>query len=376
MSINNIGKNEKIYLELLEFPETNYYIKDLKRGRNAYLSVLRRYTEFARMSPKELIEEARNNIRESKNRLLQFGHFLKSEGVSGGTIRQYLGSKLGRFFRYNMNPIIWTKDDWLPFPDQGIKSKELTENGLKIEKLRFFLKKILRRAKNFRDKAIICSIFSSTMDLSDLFKVTKQNWVLNYDKVSNTNIIIYKRSKNNKSKIAFFSSESCSFINDYFKYERKIFENENEPIFLTFRKNKKDDEHQHSLEPATFSHILRNITLELGINGLDPKSIKKLNITLLKKAGIDQDFLKIQMAHPKGFENANDPDFIEDLRKKYLEIEDMVTIGDESNKIAIKINALENQYRELQTEFTEIKSELKEIKATLLILKTYMTRLT
>ena len=376
MSNNNFRKNNKINSELLKYAETNYYIKDLKQGKNAYLRILHRFTEYSGMNPKELIDEAKNNIRGAKDRLLRFGEFLKAKGVSNRTIKQYLASKLGRFFKYNMNPIIWIKTDWNPYPDQLVKLEEIKESGGKNEEWQPLLKKILRRAKNFREKAIICSIFSSAMDLIDLIKITKKIWDENYDKASNTNIIIYERPKTNNFKIAFFNSESCSFLKDYFKYERKIFESENEPIFLTFRKNKKEIEHQRPLDTKRFSHILRTITSELGIEGLTPKSIKNLNTAYLKKASFNNDYIEYQMAYPKGFKNANDPEFIKYLREKYLEIEDIITIGNGSNKTTIKINTLGNKVRELQSEIREIKSELKELNATLLILKTYMTRLT
>ena len=111
MSTINYEKKKRSYKDLLEFIETKYYIRDLKNGVNTYLSVLQRYINFTGKNPKELIDEAQVNIKKAKIGLFEFGEFLKENGLSNRTIRQYLGSKLGRFFRYNMTPIIWTKMD-------------------------------------------------------------------------------------------------------------------------------------------------------------------------------------------------------------------------------------------------------------------------
>ncbi|MFX1450160.1 MAG: tyrosine-type recombinase/integrase [Promethearchaeota archaeon] len=375
MSNTYPNRRKKEYTKLMEFPETHYYIKDLNKDQNAYLSVLERYTRFTGLNPKKLIEEARHNIRDAKDRLLQFGDFLKAKGVSNRTIRQYLGSKLGRFFKYNMNPIIWTKVDWKLFPDQPINSKELKENGIKVQNIKLILMKVLKKIKNFRDKAIICSLFSSAMNLVDLLEITKRDWDQNYDKVTNTNIIIYKNSKTNKFETAFFSSESCSLVRDYFKFERREFESETEPIFLTFRKNRKEMEHQRPLDPYTFSHILISITSELGIEGLNQKSIRNFTINNLKKYNLDEEYFNYIILYPETIKNSN-ADFIKNFRKGCLEIEDLFIIGDISNRTSIKIYDLEKQIRELKSEIMDMKSDLKEIHATILILKTFITRLT
>jgi len=356
-----MSRKKENFSDFLKSEEVQNYVKGLKKGQNAYLKALKRFCEFLDRTPKEIIELRKKDERGLKEQLHLWGRQLQSDGISNSTIIQYLGSKLGRFFKRNLLPITWFDEDWKTYPIAA-KDKNIYWKDTKVKDYKKLLKCVIDNCKNLRDKAIIIGKFSSGMDDVDLFQITVQHWKINYDEDTNTNLVQYNRAKTGVSGVAFFSSEACTLINQYIEMENR---QDNELIFYTMKRNDLEKDVK-PLTPNRFSHALRELTEPLQIEGLTPKTLRRLCETQLIEAELYKDHRLVWLNRTGRQSDAYNlfKHSVEKFREKCLEVENWVTIGNPvvNGKIAEEVEALKQENKEIKEQLEHVLKMVQDLK--------------
>jgi integrase len=206
--------------ELLEDSKIKIWMSEYKNKPNTqriYLQAMRAYTDFTKKSPKELIEEAKADIRAGKfmderaifEDFTLFNGFLIDSGLAPKTRSSHLTGVKSFFRKYYIE---------VPQIRNDNRVKPLEKNK-KIP-----TKEDLQAVLNVCDpleKALILTGCSSGLSAEEVRNLRLEDYFSGYDENDKIATLQLRRTKTDIDFITFLSPEATRAINDYLEYRER-----------------------------------------------------------------------------------------------------------------------------------------------------------
>jgi len=289
-------------LNIEEYPEVQTWLKTVSPStRPNYLAALKRFCEFSRKDPSELIRIRDSEIRNPdpnsrtiiRDLVLDFRVYLEKEGYApktintwDGAVRSFFSAVLGRAGMVNVknyrNAQVSRKKDLVPTLEE--------------------LKRMLDVC-NLEEKFRIIFLAQTGMRISDALKLKVGDIQRELELGKVPLAIIYLPEKEKETvgeRITFLASDGVEILKKYLEWRRQIGEKitEDSPLFAS-RTNR-------GLKPLTqqeFSLMLKNIAKKAGLNGngkygrLRAHSLRKFFVTQLTNHGVEDKIVNFFIGH-------------------------------------------------------------------------------
>jgi len=337
--------------ELEKFQTVKEVLEDLSKStKDNYKVTLRQYLDFVDseeeevgLTPDNLIEEARTDIKKTEGRISNFFKWLQGQEVEGYTPRGKAMLQTSAHQRaygylrgwYCNNDIVFERK-WIRKIPKVTRLKEALKKDavysfFKVDEKRkiiYFdrepMQQFLSNLK-LRDQTITLALLSSGQDSGVLFS-------LNIGDIrEQQNSRIFWEGKRNKTQMlfrTFISKEATKLIRTYMKQERANAK-DSEPLFVTSGNHDK----LKRMTPELLSSIYRDAAKRMKIkwdngeqNPLRPKRMRHLFRTACDTAGVPELYQNAYMGHS----NSQGQDYSElspaKLELEYLRVEPYLTV--------------------------------------------------
>lgn len=365
------------------------------------------------LMPKDLVEEAKTDVRMPQVRIQDFFLWLQGENASEserekiGKYRPWTvngnrksvkrtsaGSKAFSVIRgfYTHNGVDFGK--WsTPKTSNMVKTtiendrnhavftydEETAQYIIDYSQLRFFIDML-----SLRDQSILLALLSSGQDVGDILPL-KLGWLRDQKSKKRLNF----RGVRIKTQVpfwTFFSKEATEMVRRYVKVQRAD-AGDDDYIWVTrLVYNGSDHGEQRPLSSDYYSSILNGVAEKMGIlpegttqNPFRPKRMRHLFQTACDRAGISDRRSKTFMGHAGGIEMQYIERNLAEHEAQYAIVEPFVSVYETSGKpenmselrklvidLSLKNRELEEKIAQVKT---EIKAELDEIYSKIRILK-------
>lgn len=311
-----------------------------------YTNALRAYTEYMNKSPQQLIDEARQDVRDGKQLsermikryLLGFKKHLNDNMLAPTSAKLYMSAVIS-FYKYF--------DFEIPkLPRANTKARPLEQN-VQIpthEQLQEILKVL-----DPLEKAVVLAGCSSGMSSNELIRLTVGQFRQGYDESTGITTIKARRSKSGVDFITFFSPEASHAIWDYLKYrdrpdekcrgKRKLqlkkqrVTSDNNFLFIRKRIDDKyletSDEKYRAFDRQGFTVLYQKMSDKAGMstrygswNFIRSHNMRKYYNSALLNAGADSFFVEYTMGHTlddtRGAYFRASPEKLKEIYAKYV----------------------------------------------------------
>lgn len=331
--------------EVGEYKTVKEVLEDMaKSTKDNYKTTLRQYLDFVNgLTPDELIEEARRDIKKTQGRISDFYKWLQGQEIEGykprgKSMRQNSAHQRAYGFLrgwYVNNDIVFERKWTRKIPKFSRLKEALKKDAVytffkvdeKKRKIYFDREPMQQFLSNLklRDQTITLALLSSGQDSGVLFS-------LNIGDIrGQQNNRIFWEGKRDKTQIlfrTFISKEATKFIRTYMKQERANAQ-EDEPLFVTSGNNGK----YKRMTPELLSSVYRDAAKRMNIkwengeqNPLRPKRMRHLFRTACDTAGVPELYTNAFMGHA----NSQGQDYSElspaKLELEYLRVEPFLTV--------------------------------------------------
>ena len=226
-----------------------------KKTEQNYIMSLRAYTEYMQQTPGELVEDARQEIREGKmlserslkKHILGFRKHLSDKELAPLTIKTHL-SRVVSFYTFF--------DIEVPkIPRAQATARTLEENDRvpTVEEIREVLK-----VANPLEKALILVGCSSGLSANELRRLTTGQFKKGYDQETGITTITMRRKKSGVDFVTFFSPEASAAVWDYLKFRDR-------PAISKHPKVIEQQRKQRVLSDKGFLFIMENISISFAV---------------------------------------------------------------------------------------------------------------
>lgn len=335
------------------------------KTEKAYLLGFQKYVEFTKMSPTELLQEAKREIRENVdgddrailNRRYAFRNYLQKTTLSPNSIQSAMNAVTSFYSTFSLNPPK-LKGNKRPSPKE--------ENAGIIEKAD--IHDVLTITDPL-EKAVVLTGASSGLGMSDIINLTLRQYKEGRDKENNICVLNLTRIKTGVKFTCFISSECCTAIDSYIEYRsrpsapRQHVVNDDGYLFIQHRISKqynpedpKTEEYRKFTEVA-FTRMYARLAERAqkinpnGWNLVRSHQLRKFFNNTLRHAGLDYAFCEHMLGH-----KADDVDSAylkvnpEELKRRYLLYMPYLTI----EKGAA---FTEETFEDMKAEITKLKAE-------------------
>jgi len=318
------------------------------------------------MTPDELIEERKRNLREEdpevRNRverlLHKYSRHLKEKGVSGNARRSYVVA-VKSFFEKNYSPLNFK---------QRIRQRNRYLNNAATRQQVFKMLQV----SNTRDRAIMLTMAQSGLAASDICSLTYGDIKKDFEaEITPCNIHKIRR-KTGEEINTFITSQATDAIKLHLNERRKGTPyvapetiEDNSPLFKSSGKTHNEIRH---ITPNNFNHLVitkaaKKAGLYNGNRSLTSHSLRRFFQTTLEFASVPHNWIKLMMGHSlPETEGAYSKPTTEQLREMYQKATPLLLISSEMELEAIKqsrkIQQLEETVRILEHENLKLKQRL------------------
>lgn len=373
--------------EIEQFETVKEVLEDMaKSTKDNYRVTLKQFLEFVNseeekveLTPDNLIEEARTDIKKTEGRISNFFKWLQGQKIEGYKPR---GKKMretsahqrayGYLRGWYCNNDILFERKWIRKIPKVTRFKEalkkdavytffkVDEKKRKIYFDREPMQQFLSNLK-LRDQAITLALFSSGQDSGVLFS-------LNIGAIrEQKNSRIFWEGKRDKTQMlfrTFISKEATKLIRTYIKQERSDAKND-KPLFVT------SGNHGKCMTPELLSSVYRDAAKRMKIewdngeqNPLRPKRLRHLFRTACDTAGVAELYQNAYMGHSNSQGQGYSELSPAKLELEYLRVEPFLTVYgtvEENVEFKEQISKLEGTINLLSKRNVEFEEGRKEL---------------
>jgi len=368
--------------ELEKFQTVKEVLEDMaKSTRDNYKVTLRQYLEFVNgLTPDELIEEAKTDVKKTQGRISNFYKWLQGQEIEGrkrgkSMLQNSAHQRAYGYLRgwYVNNDIIFERKWTRKIPKFSRLREAIRKDAVytffkvdeKKRKIYFDREPMQQFLSNLklRDQAITLALLSSGQDSGELLR-------LNIGDIrEQQNNRIFWENKRRKTQIlfrTFISKEATKLMHTYIKQERANAQ-DSEPLFVTSGNHGK----LKRVTPTLLSSVYRDAAKRMNIkwengeqNPLRPKRMRHLFRTACDAAGVPELYQNAFMGHV----NSQGQDYSElspaKLELEYLRVEPFLTVYgtvEENVEFKQQISKLEGTINLLSKRNVEFEEERKNL---------------
>jgi integrase len=302
------------------------------------------------------------------------------KGVSAGSIKIYM-TGVRSFLSYYGYPL--SKKAQLP---RHIRLSNGKLENIKIEYRPEQMKKLLSVIKSHRDKTIALFMFQSAMDISTVCSLNYGDVEEGLSRGDEPLMIHVKRPKIGLNYRTFIGRDSIETLRTYLnervnKYGEKM--SYETPLFMTegtyVNRRKR-------CKPKNFQDNMRNYVLLAGLISKDkleradlsparPHALRSGFATIARLKGLNEKLIDYFMGHSDPYGGAYNQATNKELRDKYMEIEEALSVSSVSNlsdiegKLREELKERDYVIQGMREEINELKEEFRVLKDLLPLLK-------
>ena len=352
-----------------------------KNTHRRYILSMAKFTEFTKMTPEQLINEATEECTKPTpqrmiwKRIRGFYADLEKKGLAPNTRRGHVNDVIG-FFKHTL----------IDIPENTIEDKapeSLEENMYipdKITEMRPFV-----QACSPRNRAIVLCQTSSGMGSSEVTSLRVRHYREGYDPKTNTCTLKITRIKTGFKYTTFLNPEACDAVEKYLKlrdnppkYHGKRLEkylakhriySDDDYLFIkddlkdvvadTVEKTGRANEELRRMQPRDIDIMYRTVYAKAGFKKtkqrIDIRShnVRKFFSNTLTQNKMPKEYVEIMMGHkPTRLDAAYHLPDIDDMKKSYLHYMQYISITEDI------------EYKSIETEeFKKVMSQLDDEKA-------------
>ncbi|WP_407356811.1 tyrosine-type recombinase/integrase [Methanolobus sp. WCC5] len=312
------------YTELIEDATVIEWLDiiNAKEGtRRSHLYGMQQYTEYTRMKPEELLEEAEEDMmagklprrRRIKKHVVGFRAHLQNKGLAPLTVRRNVAvvSSFYKAFEIDFPQ--------LPNNEKSIRPKKENTKTPTKEDVRDVLK-----VCNLKEAAIVLCGYSSGMGAAELCQVSVEDFKRGYDPETEITMLDMRREKVGHDFITFLSPEASMAVWRYLEFRNRNPKSSGKEYQLNLRRTTPDsplfissnvpreylqihDEELRRLTPRAIGMMYQRLSTKAGkdtsiseFNIIRSHNMRKLFNSILKNAGCDGDMVEYFMGHSLG----------------------------------------------------------------------------
>jgi len=356
-----------------------------RKGTKAvYKTAFKRYAEYTKMAPEQLIDEAvedqRKDPREKqdvvKQRLIGFYHWLVNEApkMRQGSDRQVgkgLSSKLAHTYVNAIRSFYATFGVYVKLTGRSKLPAPRVTNHRKILS-NLDVRRLLDHCRSPRDRAIILTMFQSGMDVSTLCSLRYGDVAEGLAKGEHPLKLNLYRPKTGVEYYSFLGRDACESIRAYLNdlKARGIQLSYDDPLFL---KEGPKALRKEAVEPHHIQALMRQLAVKVGfktdgraINPVSPHALRESFSTIMVNHGVPKVIVDFWLGHKiseldKTYMRPQE----EELRKLYLEREEFISVTSASDQLEQKIEEKTKQLQEVISnviaENVKLKEQLKDL---------------
>ncbi|MCP8308969.1 MAG: site-specific integrase, partial [archaeon] len=331
-------KAESKYEPIMRDPDVGRWLKNLARGSpvTAEVAVRRisRACELLSKNPKEMVDEAKSNLREFQDSLEDMVARLESEKKSPGYIQGIL-KVVKSWLKYNditlTRKIKISNSTATPtIENEQVPSQEELGRIFRVSPPRVRAAEALMAFADLRPESIGNYDGSDGLRLKDLPELKIENGQVVFEKVPTMIIVRSTLSKARHKYFTFLSSEGCTYLREYLE-GRIRFGEELRPESPLIAHERKEASVKPYLMTKKITHFIRQYMRKAGVYKR-PYVLRAYAETQLiiaeSKGKISHPYLQFIAGHKGDIEarystnkGVLPPDMIEDMRKCYKECE-------------------------------------------------------
>jgi len=347
--------------------------------RDSYLKKLKMFSRFSNLSFNEIVATAENDPRKLEQIILHFIDWLKSRGVSGSTIRQYVQAvKLLLFMNDCENALKWGKiSKMMP------KARKI---GLDRAPTKEEVRKLLEYA-DIRLKALILLLCSSGIRIGSVEYLKWKHVVpVEYQGYRFAKLIVPVSKGSEEAYTTFITPEAYEALLEY----KRLRESEGEevtpdsPLIRIVKWSKAEDKGKGIPLPAsskTLRNELHSLWIRSGLRGKSgsiPHEVKavhgfrKFFATRLENAGVGRLMVETLLGHRisvvSNYYKPSENELLAAYAKAIQELtisEALESRAELQKRLAERdkrIAELEKEYLALQEKISEMEKELSKLK--------------
>lgn len=377
MSVNNVQIEAQISNgAFTEAFEVKRWLQGKAEGtKPTYISALKAFLEFTKLSPKELIDEAeRDRLKSCRERgtpefrIKGFYEWLlkdyvqkargKNTGIRKDSSKKGTSNNLATGYANTIRGFYRSNG----FPTEmeikkGSPKRENFKLALRIPEI----KSLLAATTNLRDKAIILALFQSGMSINELCELNYgdlANGIQANEEPLHLHLI---RKKEQVEYDCFIGTDAIDAIKSYLSQRKREGEvlSHKTPLFMTlFTTDPKNCKHKR-IYPAAVEAFVKSAALKAGLVSKEemeaadfspcrPHAIRTAFISILKMAGMNNTLVEYLCGHTI---SATDKAYfrltVDELRKTYKQYEKYLSIT--SAVDTEKLEELEQKAKVLET---------------------------
>lgn len=289
---------------------------------NMYLLGMQHYTEYTKMSPAELIEEAEEDIesgmlpkkRRIKKHMVGFRKHLQDAGLAPLSVHSYVSAVRSFYTAFEIE---------LPHMSRGGAEYRPKKENMKVP-TKDNVRDAVKMGTLLEEAIVLCGI-SSGMGAAELSSIPLQLFKDGYDQDTGIATLDMRRGKVGYDFITFISPEASEAVWRYLdfrdrapshkaslmhRYEKR----KTTPDSYLFISQKvrsiylqNHDEELRRITPEAIQKIYRNLSSKIGLdtpdgtyNILRSHNMRKMFSSRLKNAGCDSDLVEYFMGHTLG----------------------------------------------------------------------------
>jgi integrase len=368
-------------VNLTRYTEVQNWLKGKSKGtKTVYTSALKVYTEYTKMNPVQLIDEAEEDSKKSgrekgapQRKIIGFFEYLRTEykstrnGFENSKFSGKSGLSVNLACTYSHSIQSFYNANNFPIKvkiQKAVSKKENLKLALRIPEV----KRLLDATTNLRDKAIILTLFQTGMSIKNLCDLTYGDVSEGLEKSEQPLHLSLMREKTWLQYTTFMGKDSTEALKAYLDLRKRNGEvlKLNSPLFTKqFTKSNSKSVNIKAINPIIIEENFQSLAIKSGlvskekleaadINPARPHSLRSSFISILKLAGMNNVAVELLCGHTISILDSAYSQFsLEELRSLYKKFEKHLSITgmidtDKIDALEIKSQNLEQQSRNSQ----------------------------
>lgn len=357
---------------------TNWVLGKAEETKNHYKSALKEYCVFTGLDPKELIDEAEEDLTKSRRergkperRLKEFLEHLRGCDYSETTVKHRFAS-MKSFYSSNKFS-----------QNVSIPKAAATNTELKIRK--GHVRKFVEHAPTLRDRGVVLVMFQSGMDVSTLCTLNYGHMARGLESDECPLPIRIERPKERVSYTTFISRDAINALKTYLNHRRARGEKIEwgSPLFVKERREcitkkggKREYRQPERLETHLIQKMMKKVAVDSGmvskeqmesakLNPCRPHTLRKAFSSIMQLQGVNSDVIDGLMGHTVRYGGAYSQLAEEELKDIYGRHSEMLGISERPEFVKDyeeRLNVFGKTIEELVRDKGEKEREIDELK--------------
>ena len=366
---------------LTRYTEVQNWLKGKSKGTKCvYNSALKAFTEYTKMTPVQLIDEAEEDFKKSgrekgapQRKIIGFFEYLRTEykptcnGFNNSKFSGRSGVSVNLACTYSHAIQSFYSANNFPIKvkiQKAVPKKENLKLALRIPDV----KRLLDSTTNLRDKAIILTLFQTGMSIRNLCDLTYGDVVEGLEKNEEPLHLNLMREKTWLQYTTFMGKDSIDALKAYVDWRKRNGEvlKLNTPLFTKqFTKSNSRSVNIKAVNPVHIEANFQSLAVKSGLvskekleaadmNPARPHALRSSFISILKLAGMNNVAVELLCGHTVSvIDSAYSQFSLEELRNLYKKYEQHLSVTgmidtDKIEALEIKSQTLEQQSRNNQ----------------------------